>query len=140
MLQPIERSLVEKIYTLDGEGVKTVDEMKQHLCYYVKNDLFAGQNPPPITNRRYHPKDVDTRNHMHNATVKEMLCKVDQINLEDKIKTWKQEDPENHLFLRPCSLSLQRVFLKIGLTQMEMLKHRSFKTYYLHIKQLGRGT
>ncbi|XP_044184525.1 uncharacterized protein LOC122964756 [Acropora millepora] len=30
MLQPIDRSLVEKIYTLVGEGVKTVDEMKSH--------------------------------------------------------------------------------------------------------------
>ena len=82
MLQPIDRNLVEKIYTLVGEGVKTVDEMKRHLRYYVKNDLFAGQNPPPITNRRYHPKDVDIRNHMYKATVKQMLCNVDQKNLD----------------------------------------------------------
>ena len=34
-----------------------------------------------------------------------MLCKVDEINLEEKIKTWEQEDPENHFSFRPCSLS-----------------------------------
>lgn len=34
-----------------------------------------------------------------------MLSKVDQLNLEERIKTWKQEDPENHFFFRPCSLS-----------------------------------
>ena len=33
-----------------------------------------------------------------------MLCKVDEINLEEKIKTWEQEDPENHFSFRPCSL------------------------------------
>lgn len=105
MLQPIDKSLVEKIHTLVDEGVKRVDEMKRHLRHYVKNDLFAGQNPPPITNRRYHPKDVDIRNHMYKATVKQMLSKVDQENLEGKINKWKQEDPEDLFFFRPCTLS-----------------------------------
>ena len=108
MLQPIDRSLVEKIYTLVGEGLwKQLMKWKDmHLHYYVKNDHFAGQNPPPITKRHYHPKDADIRNRMYKTTVlKQMLCKVDQINFEQKIKTWKQEDPENHFFLRPCSLS-----------------------------------
>ena len=50
MSQPIDKSLVKKIYTLVGVGVKTVDEMKRHVRYYEKNDLFAGQNPLPITN------------------------------------------------------------------------------------------
>ena len=66
---------------------------------------IKNQNPPPIKNRCYHPKDVDIRNHMYKATVKQMLCKVDQINLEEKIKTCEQEDPENHFFFRRCSLS-----------------------------------
>lgn len=68
MLQPIDKSLVQKIHALVGEGVKTVEEMKRHLRHYVRNDLFAGQNPPPVTNRCYHPKDVDIRNHMYKAT------------------------------------------------------------------------
>ena len=104
MLQPIDKSLVEKIHTVVDEGVKRVDEMKRHLRHYVENDLFAGQNPPPITNRRYHPKDVDIRNHMYKATVKQMLSKADQENLEGKINKWKQEDPEDLFFFRPCAL------------------------------------
>ena len=75
MLQPIDKRLVQKIHTLVGEGVKKVDEMKRHLRHYVKNDLFAGQNPPPVTNRRYHPKDVDIRNHNH----VQGNCKADAI-------------------------------------------------------------
>lgn len=69
----------------------------------MKNDLFAGQNPPPITNRHYHPKDVDIRNHMYKATVKQMLSRVDQENLEEKIKGWKEENPEDLFFFRPYS-------------------------------------
>jgi len=42
---------------------------------------------------------------MYKATVKQMLSKVDQENLEEKIKGWKQENPEDLFFFRPCSLS-----------------------------------
>ncbi|PFX25800.1 hypothetical protein AWC38_SpisGene9547 [Stylophora pistillata] len=105
ILQPIDKSLVQKIHALVGEGVKTVEEMKRHLRHYVRNDLFAGQNPPPVTNRRYHPKDVDIRNHMYKETVKQMLSKADQESLEEKIKGWKQENPEDLFFFRPYSVS-----------------------------------
>ena len=81
MLQPIDKSLIQKIHTLVGEGIKRVDEMKRHLQHYIKNDLFAGQIPPPVTNRHYHPKDVDIRNHMYKTTVKQTLSKVDQENI-----------------------------------------------------------
>ena len=64
-----------------GEEIKRVDEMKRHLQHYIKNDLFAGQIPPPVTNRHYHPKDVDIRNHMYKTTVKQTLSKVDQENI-----------------------------------------------------------
>ncbi|EDO31857.1 predicted protein [Nematostella vectensis] len=81
MLKPIDKSLIEKIHSLVGED-----------------------NPPPITNRRYHPKDVDIRNTIYKATVKLMLSKIDQENLK-KIKGWNEENPEELLFFRPCSLS-----------------------------------
>ena len=103
MLQPIDKSLVDKIQILVGEGVKTVDEMKRHLRHYLRNDLFAGMTPPPITNRRYHPKDVDIRNHIYKPTVKQLLSKVGQENLEKKIKQWRQENSQDLFFFRPCS-------------------------------------
>ena len=64
MLQPIDKRLVEKIQMLVSEGVRNVDEMRRHLRYFVKNHLFDGQILPSVTNRRYHPKDVDIRNHI----------------------------------------------------------------------------
>lgn len=81
LLQPIDKRLVDKIEELVGEGVKTVDEMKRHLKQFVKCELFPGQTPPPITNRRFYPTDVDVRNHMYRASVKKLLSKVDQENL-----------------------------------------------------------
>ena len=103
------------------------------INYFCKN-----QKTPPITNMCYHPKDVDIRNHMYKATVKQMLCKVDQINLEEKLRHVNMRILK--IILDAVPYPLQRVFLNIVLTQMDMLKHKSFKTYYLHIKQLGGGT
>lgn len=105
MLQPIDKRLVDKIQMLVGEGVKKVDEMKRHLRHFVKTDLFAGQTDPPITNRRYYPKDVDVRNHIYKATVKQMLSKIDQENLEKKIQNWKAENSQDLFLFRPCFLS-----------------------------------
>lgn len=42
---------------------------------------------------------------MYRASVKHMLSKIDQENLEKKIKKWHQEHPEDSFFFRPCALS-----------------------------------
>lgn len=94
-----------KIEELVGEGVKTVDEMKRHLIQFVKMELFPGQNPPASTNRRYYPTDVDVRNHMYKASVKKMLSKTDQEHLQKKIEKWRQENPQDVFFFRPCALA-----------------------------------
>ena len=82
----MDKQIVDKIEVLVGEDVKTVDEMKSHLRQFVKHELFPGQMPPPSTNRRYYPTDVDVRNHMYRASVKKLLSKVDQENLQRKIE------------------------------------------------------
>lgn len=105
ILQPIDKRLVDKIGELVGEGVKTVDEMKRHLRQFVKTELFPGQSPPASTNRRYYPTDVDIRNHMYQASVKKILSKSDQENLEKKIENWCQENPQDSFYFRPCALS-----------------------------------
>ncbi|CAH3024912.1 unnamed protein product [Porites evermanni] len=71
-----------------AEGVKTVDKMLRHLRQFVKTELLPGQSPPASTNRRYYPTDVDIRNHMYQASVKKILSKSDQENLEKKIENW----------------------------------------------------
>ena len=50
---------------------KTVDEMKRHMQHFVKNDLFAAEDPRPVTNS-YRSNDVDIRNHMYKAAVKQI--------------------------------------------------------------------
>ena len=79
--------------------------MKRHLRQFVKHELFPGQMPPPSTNRRYYPTDVDVRNHMYRASVKKLLSKVDQENLQRKIENWHQEYPQDSFYFRPCALS-----------------------------------
>ena len=90
---------------LVGEGVKTVGEMKRHLKQFVKSELFPGQIPPAITNRCFYPTDVDVRNHMYRASVKKMLSKVDQENLQRKIENWREEHPEDSFYFRPSAVS-----------------------------------
>ena len=110
------------------------------INYFCKN-----QKPEFTTNHKQvlspKLKDVDIRNHMYKATLKQMLCKVDQINLEEKIKTWVQEDPENHFFFRPCSLSPTEGVSEYcsnpdGHVEAQIIQN----LIYLHIKQPGRGT
>lgn len=96
---------MQRIENLVGEGVKTVGEMKRHLKQYVKTDLFPGQTPPPLINRRYYPTDVDIRNHMYQASVKQMFSKIDQENLEKKVEHWHKEHPQDSIYFRPCALS-----------------------------------
>jgi hedgehog interacting protein len=59
--------------------------MKRYLKSYVKNKLFASEKPPPTTNRRYYPTDMDIRNCMYRASVKFILSKIDQESIEKNI-------------------------------------------------------
>ena len=104
--------------------------------------------PPPITNRRYYPKDVDIRNHMYKATIKQMLSKVDQENLEKNIKQWRQENSEDLFFFRPCSVASAEVAcgetskLNAGIhvdtnaTQNLLFAHQTAWQRYLHDQPL----
>ena len=42
---------------------------------------------------------------MFRATVKHMLSKIDQKNLEKKVELWKKNAPEDSIFFRPCSIA-----------------------------------
>ena len=53
-------------------------------------ELFEGQPPPPINNRRFYPEELYIRNYMYNATAKLRISKVDQENLVIKIENWEK--------------------------------------------------
>lgn len=46
---------------------------------------------------------------MYRATVKHMLSKIDQENLEKKVELWKKNAPEDSIFFRPCSVASEDV-------------------------------
>jgi hypothetical protein len=75
--------------------------MQRHLQYYVRKEIFAGQKPPEVTNRRFFPTSVDVRNHMYRATIQHRHSNIDQENLEFKIKEWEKESPDDKYFFRP---------------------------------------
>lgn len=92
---------MQKIHGLVGEGVNNVREMVRHIRQFVKKELFEGQQLPPPTNRRYHPKLADIRNHMYLATTENRFSKFDQENIAAKIQKWEKENSADKFFYRP---------------------------------------
>ena len=64
LLQRIDESLVDKIHDLVSCGVNRVSEMERHLQFFVKKELFAGEQLPEIMSRRFFPTSMDVRNHI----------------------------------------------------------------------------
>ena len=98
MSQQIDKTIVLKIHQLVGEGVKQVREMQRHIRIFVKMELFRNQELPPTTSRIYFPKMSDLRNHMYRASIKLKFSKLDQENLEEKVKEWRQQRPSDMFF------------------------------------------
>ena len=92
MLQRVDEKIIEKISELVGEGVRSVEEMKRHLRIFVKDDLFRGRQQPERNNRRYYPKGKTIKNHMYSATINSRLSAIDQDNVEEVIRQWKNEE------------------------------------------------
>lgn len=76
---------------------------------------------------------------MYKATVKQMLSKADQENLEEKIKGGNKRILRISFSLDLTPYPLWKLCLATPLTQIAVLKLISLKTSYFCIKQLGRG-
>ena len=100
-MQPIDARLIKKIDELVKDGVKNVNEMKRHLTFYIKNDIFSGVKLPPKTNRRFYTRKRTIRSHMIESTKKLRHSKIDQECLVQKIIDWKKEQTFDNLFFRP---------------------------------------
>ena len=83
------------------EGVGSVAEMRRHLKYVVKNDLFGEETVPPKSNKRYFPRPKTIRNHMVRARRKLRRSLIDQECLIDKIRQWKQKEKNSRFYFRP---------------------------------------
>ena len=100
MSQEVDGRIIKKIGEFVGDGVRSVKEMQRVIRLFVKNDLFHGATVPPVENRRFSPLAKDIRNHMHRATTKLRLSKIDQANLFMKINEWKKAAPNDSFYFR----------------------------------------
>ena len=98
---------MSKIRELVSEGVRSVKEIERHLKIYTKNRLFRGKAKPTQENRRFYPKRRDIKNHIYLAAVKLRFSKIDQVNLEQKVKEWKKERSCDHFMFRGYGEALQ---------------------------------
>ena len=96
----MDERIITKIHQLVNESVRDVREMQRHIKIYIKNELFCSSPLPPPTSRRYNPKKKDVRNHMYRAAVELKFSKLDQENLELKVKEWQKESPSDNFFFR----------------------------------------
>lgn len=71
------------IHKLAGEGIRNIKEMERASHLYVKMELFEREAPPPINQPTFLSGiERDRRNHMHDATVKLAMCKVDNLAIK----------------------------------------------------------
>ena len=88
------------IRKLVGEGIRNVKEMQRALRLYVKTDLFADQQLPPLNSRRFFPEERDIRNHIYNATSQLRMSKVDQENVSLLIENWQKIKQDDFFLIR----------------------------------------
>ena len=88
------------IHKLAGEGIRNVKEMQRALRLYVKTDLFADQQLPPLNSRRFFPEERDIRNHIYNATSQLRMSKVDQENVSLLIENWQKTKQDDFFLIR----------------------------------------
>lgn len=102
--QEIDPRISLKIKEYASE-IKNVFEMRRLLKIYVRDELFDKSSLPDICNRRFFPTVATVRTHMVAARKKLQLSFIDQESLAEKIKTWRQENPNVKIFFRPKSQS-----------------------------------
>ena len=80
--------------------MKNVNEMKQRLNSFVKNEVFSSAALPQKTNKRFYPRGKTIRSYMVESTLKLKHSKTDQGRLLDKISEWKSNCSEDEIYFR----------------------------------------
>ena len=60
--EPVDPSVLEKIRACFKEGIEDEKDIRQVINSFVKDELFAGKNPPPGIFRKYNPTHKDIAN------------------------------------------------------------------------------
>lgn len=90
-----------KIQELVYTGARSEKEVRRHLKIFVQRELYRGQQGPQKTNRRFYPSKATIRSHIYKSVVKERFSKIDQEDLQEKVKLWQESSPEDKFAFHP---------------------------------------
>ena len=90
-----------KIQELVCAGARSEKEIRRHLKIFVQRELYRGKKAPLKINRRFYPSKVTIKSHMYKSLVKERFSKVDQEDLQEKVKLWRGSSPEDYFAFQP---------------------------------------
>ena len=76
------------------------EKCRDTSVFVVKNELFRGKEVPSLYNRAFRPLPKDIRGHMYKEEVKRRFSKLDQVNIEQMVKEWEKDFPDNNIFFR----------------------------------------
>ena len=96
MTQRMHPMLKQKIFQIVQEGLINPQEVRKVLHEYVKIEFK--ENCPDMSNCSYFPTVEDVRNHIYLAKQGLQYSKLDQENLELKIKEWSRSKNSKHSF------------------------------------------
>ena len=111
-----------------SEGITDTLEVKRSLKHYTTHFLCTTQKPE-LTDRAYFPTSIDIRNHIYKAEKACQLSKLDQENLNLKIRAWQKDHPQSNYYFRPyepesCNEDFSQTLLYVHQEpwQQELLK------------------
>jgi len=97
---PTDERVQAKIADLVEDGVLSVAEMRRHINHYLRTELFAEQDLPPASDRRFFPTAVDFRNVIYRRRLTKLHSKINQVNLTRNIDNWTRENPQDCFYFR----------------------------------------
>ncbi|XP_075070539.1 uncharacterized protein LOC142159545 [Mixophyes fleayi] len=79
--------------------------MMRHINAFVTQELFPGDDPPVALRRRFYPTRKDLANLMFKAKQEGRNSSLDQENVLNQLKEWKEQIPQLNIFCRPNTTS-----------------------------------
>ena len=115
----VDERVVSKINDLVSIGIRNVREMERHINNYVSSELFKGEGTPDKMNRRFFPKKSVMRSHMNRIAAKNRLAKMDQDNLFQKTKAWKEQHKNDDFFFRGYGQVREQIVKDEGIEEQD---------------------
>ncbi|XP_075055714.1 calcium-responsive transcription factor-like [Mixophyes fleayi] len=103
--EKVDRRVQEKVISLHRNGVRKINEMMRHINAFVTQELFPGDDPPVALRRRFYPTRKDLANLMFKAKQEGRNSSLDQENVLNQLKEWKEQIPQLNIFCRPNTTS-----------------------------------